>query len=165
MQENTRILRPAQAVDLPILVHLLGVLFGIEKDFSAEPAKQQRGLELLMADNRAVVMVAEEQGQVRGLCTAQILISTAEGGPAVVVEDLVVLPDWQGRGIGRNLLAAVKVWAVDRGVRRLQLLADRNNSPALAFYKQMGWTGTELICLRTFVTEDCNDSSDSFKFD
>jgi GNAT superfamily N-acetyltransferase len=155
--EPTRIFRPAQAADLPVLVELLGILFGIEKDFSVDPAKQQRGLELLMADSRALVMVAEEEGQVRGLCTAQLLISTAEGGPAALVEDLVVLPAWQGRGLGRNLLAAVETWALGCGAHRLQLLADRNNSPALAFYKTLSWTGTELICLRKFVNEEEHD--------
>ena len=38
--------------------------------------------------------------------------------------------------------------AASKKVSRLQLLADRNNSPALTFYDKAGWQMTELICLR-----------------
>ncbi len=32
--------------------------------------------------------------------------------------------------------------------KRLQLLADWENGPALRFYERMGWRGTQLVCLR-----------------
>jgi hypothetical protein len=33
-------------------------------------------------------------------------------------------------------------------MKRLQLLADAENEPALAFYGKSGWKRTQLICLR-----------------
>jgi ribosomal protein S18 acetylase RimI-like enzyme len=30
----------------------------------------------------------------------------------------------------------------------LQLLADKNNLPALNFYQKQGWQSTQLVCLR-----------------
>jgi len=92
-------------------------------------------------------MVAELDGQVVGMCTGQILVSTAEGGLAVVIEDLVVDEPHRGRGVGRSLLTEVEKWASAQGAKRLQLLADKNNSPALAFYNTMKWCSTQLICL------------------
>ena len=82
------------------------------------------------------------------MCTGQLVVSTAEGGPALLVEDVVVDANHRGRGVGRALLAALADWARGRGVRRLQLLADGTNGPALAFYDRLGWRATALVCRR-----------------
>ncbi|OLN30488.1 GCN5 family acetyltransferase [Desulfosporosinus metallidurans] len=92
-------------------------------------------------------MVAELNQQIVGMCTAQILVSTAEGGMVALIEDLVVEDAYRGQGIGKALLLSIESWAIARGVRRLQLLADRNNTLALDFYKKMNWKHTQLICL------------------
>ena len=38
------------------------------------------------------------------MCTVQTLISTAEGGPVGLVEDVIVRADYRGHGIGARLL-------------------------------------------------------------
>lgn len=144
-------IRPAAPADLDRLVVLLGELFGIEADFAIDAERQRRGLELLFAEPRACVMVAEAGGVVVGMASGQLTISTAEGSPALLVEDVMVERAWRGFGIGRELLAHLGRWASAHGIRRLQLLADRNNSAGLAFYRKLGWATTELICLRTKV--------------
>jgi GNAT superfamily N-acetyltransferase len=82
------------------------------------------------------------------MASIQTLISTAEGGPVGLVEDVVVAKSWRGRGIGQNLLEALGDWARQHGLTRLQLLADRHNRNALDFYAKDGWQPTALICLR-----------------
>ena len=134
--------------DLERLVGLLDLLFTIEADFRPDPARQQQGLALLLDDERARVLVAERADGVVGMCTGQLVVSTAEGGPALLVEDVVVDANHRGRGVGRALLAALADWASSRGVRRLQLLADGTNGPALAFYDRLGWRATALVCRR-----------------
>lgn len=57
----------------------------------------------------------------------------------------------RGEGIGGMLVRAVERWAADRGVLRLQLLADRTNTPALQFYESRDCKSTRLICLRKKV--------------
>ncbi|MEY2669237.1 MAG: hypothetical protein RJA59_1875, partial [Pseudomonadota bacterium] len=74
--------------------------------------------------------------------------STAEGAASVWVEDMVVAAASRRLGVGRRLLRAVEEWGATRGATRLQLLADRENRSALAFYASLGWTGTQLVCLR-----------------
>ena len=141
-------IRPARLADLDALVDLLGLLFSIEADFDFDPIRQRQGLLLMLDHNGAIVLVAEAKGEVIGMCSGQLTISTAEGGPALLVEDVVVALSWQGQGIGRTLMAALEQWAGNRKARRLQLLADGNNQGALEFYKKNGWQATELICLR-----------------
>ncbi|MFH1019285.1 MAG: GNAT family N-acetyltransferase [Pseudomonadota bacterium] len=142
------VIRPARPDDLEALVDLLRILFGIEADFDFDAARQRQGLVMLLVHEAAVLLVAEAEGQVIGMCSGQLTISTAEGGFALLVEDVVVAEPWQGRGVGRELLAALEQWAASRKVSRLQLLADRNNTAALEFYRKLGWQPTELICQR-----------------
>jgi GNAT superfamily N-acetyltransferase len=143
------VIRPARAGDIPVLCRLLERLFSIERDFVVDPVRQQRGLELLLEQGEAAgLFVAERDGVVIGMCSAQVLISTAEGGAVAVVEDVVVDEAWRGHRIGTRLLEAVEQWARGRGLRRLQLLADRTNEPALAFYARLEWQGTRMTALQ-----------------
>jgi ribosomal protein S18 acetylase RimI-like enzyme len=144
----TATIRPATPADIPAMVELLRLLFAIEADFTFCGDRQRRGLELLLAAPQARVMVAEVDGQTVAMATAQLTISTAEGGPALTIEDVVVDPPYRGRGLARSLLTELTAWGESHGAQRLQLLADRDNAPALAFYHRLGWKHTKLICLR-----------------
>ena len=145
------LIRSAQQQDVEQLVGLLHSLFTIEEDFSADTGKQRSGLELMLADARSQVLVAEADSQVVGLCTGQVVISTAEGGPAILVEDMVVAEGYRGQGIGRLLLGGLIDWARGQGATRMQLLADRNNQPALDYYRHLGWQQTALHCWRLYI--------------
>ena len=141
-------LRSAVAADMESLLDLLAVLFSIEQDFAPDREKQRCGLERLLDTPDAHVAVAEDAGQVVGMATLQVVISTVEGGPAGLIEDVVVSESHRGRGIGRALMEHLADWAVERGLTRLQLLADRDNGSALGFYRKLGWSMTRLIALR-----------------
>lgn len=142
-------IRRAKHSDLSGMIRLLKVLFSIETDFVFDEGIQLRGLEMMLEDNtNRCILVAELNQQIVGMCTAQILVSTAEGGIVALIEDMVVEDIWRGVGIGKDLLLSIESWAIERGVRRLQLLADRNNTRALEFYEKMEWKSTQMIGLR-----------------
>lgn len=141
-------IRTARTEDLNDLVGLLHMLFSIEKDFLFDVEKQKKGLSTLLDTEQAVVLVADAEGKAVGMCTGQIVVSTAEGGPSVLVEDVTVAKEFQGQGIGKKLMSEIESWARKRGATRLQLLADQHNTAAISFYEKIGWTGTNLICLR-----------------
>ena len=144
--------RRAGTPDLDRMVALLQALFTLEADFAVDGDKQRRGLQLLLEDERACLLVAEAESGVIGMCSGQLVISTAEGGPALLVEDVVIDESFQGRGVGRLLMDELQNWAATNNATRLQLLADRSNTPALDFYRRLGWQDTDLICLRTYVS-------------
>jgi len=142
-------IREASVSDMDSLVELLKDLFSIEKDFVFNESMQRRGLAMMLENQtERCIIVAETDGKVIGICSIQTLISTAEGGPVGLVEDVTVNPSYRGKGIGRMLLSSLEEWANKKGLKRLQLLADRNNAPALEFYEKMNWKKTQLICLR-----------------
>jgi ribosomal protein S18 acetylase RimI-like enzyme len=141
-------IRPAQLEDLAALSSLLEELFSIEEDFRFDEKKQRQGLEQMLDNQSGIVLAAEADGEVAGMCTGQLLVSTAEGGPSVLVEDVVVENPWRSRGVGKKLVQSVCQWAREQGATRIQLLADQTNLPALAFYEHLGWQRTQLVCLR-----------------
>ena len=151
------IVREARHEDMDALVELLGMLFSIEADFSVDAGRQCAGLELMLKPGQArLVLVAVSSGgmggdggaKVIGMATAQMLVSTAEGGPALLVEDVVVRPESRGRGVGRALVSRVEDWGKRLGATRLQLLTDKDNEAAFAFYGRCGFARTNLVCLR-----------------
>ena len=148
-QISNYIIRRANYPDIRSMIKLLRILFSLESDFEADELTQQSGLGMMLCDGTdRCIMVAEQNQQIVGMCSAQILVSTAEGGIVALVEDLVVEEAYRGEGIGKELLLSIESWAIARGAKRLQLLADRNNTLALEFYKTMNWKGTQLICLQ-----------------
>ena len=145
----TPIIREATQEDIVQMLPLLEQLFAIEEDFKFDPDTQSRGLGLMLdgCGKHKTVKLACLGSRVIGMCTAQTRISTAQGRICAVVEDLVVDKGHRGKGLGRQLLAAIEGWARARGIISLGLLADRDNQQGLAFYKNQAWEGTKLICL------------------
>lgn len=143
----------ANEADIPDLIELLGVLFSIEQDFTPDPEKQRRGLVALLASPNGHIAIARDpDARAVGMATAQLVISTAEGGPSAWIEDVVVREDWRGRGLGRALINAVLDWARARGAVRAQLLVDLDNAPALAFYDKLSWQPTRLGAMRFMLS-------------
>jgi GNAT superfamily N-acetyltransferase len=54
------------------------------------------------------------------------------------LEDLFVVPEWRGRGFGRQLFARVAAIAVERGCGRMEWSVLDWNAPAIGFYKSLG---------------------------
>lgn len=140
--------RLATPSDTPPLLDLLRQLFAIEHEFAFDPAVQARGLAMLIgAPDRAAVFCAEHQGRIGGMATAQLLVSTARGGPVATIEDVVVDAALRGTGLGRALLDAIEAWAREKGCLRLQLLADHENVAALDFYAAQNFGRTRMVWL------------------
>ena len=143
-------IRHAQPEDIPRMCDLLTDLFSIESDFVPDREKQSHGLIALIAEppGNALLLVAVQDGTVVGMATVQTLISTAAGGRVGFIEDVIVDQKLRDLGVGTLLLEEIVVWSRRAGFKRLQLLADRDNKPALDFYSSRGLTQTRLICLR-----------------
>lgn len=139
----------ATAADLEAMADLLAELFALESDFSPERDKQLRGLRLIL-DNPQLgrLFVLRAGDQVAGMANALLTISTAEGCPVLLLEDVIVKTAWRGRQLGRQLVAHVFDWARAAGITRVTLLADRDNAPALAFYERVGFTPSAMCVLR-----------------
>ena len=136
--------------DVSELIRLLAVLFSIEHDFSPDTQRQRKGLEqMIEPSTRHRVMVARTHDRIVGMATAQMVISTAQGGYSAWVEDVIVDRAYRRIGIGSALIDALTLWAKASGATRMQLLCETTNHRALHFYDTNGWETTGLTCLRT----------------
>jgi len=139
----------ARADDLPQLVELLGVLFTQEHELEPDAAKQQRGLQMIVG-NPAIgsIYVAREGRRVLGSVSMLRTISTAEGGPAGMLEDFVVRPECRGKGVGARLLAYAIGCAKADGLLRLILLTDGDNVNAQRLYERAGFKRSGMLPMR-----------------
>lgn len=139
----------ATAADLPALADLLGELFRLESDFQPVRDKQLAGLRLIL-DQPALgrLFVLRVDGRVAGMANALITVSTAEGAPVLLLEDVIVAAEFRGGGHGRALVEHVVAWARGTGMARVTLLADKDNAAALAFYRRLGFDASAMVVLR-----------------
>ncbi|MCA9239013.1 MAG: GNAT family N-acetyltransferase, partial [Planctomycetales bacterium] len=78
-------------------------------------AATQRVIAMLAGNPTAVVLLAKLAGRPVGLAVCVESFSTFRAEPVLNLHDLVVAPDHQNRGIGRQLLEAVEQQARQRG--------------------------------------------------
>lgn len=139
----------ARGEDVDQLVDLLGLLFAQETEFAPDGQKQRRALREILADESlGRVYVAREAGRVVGMCSLLYTVSTAEGGKAAWLEDLVVRPDSRGRGTGRMLLEHAIGRARADGALRITLLSDVDNERAHALYRKLGFAHSPMRPMR-----------------
>jgi GNAT superfamily N-acetyltransferase len=140
----------AGAEDIDAMADLLYELFTLESDFKPQRAKQLTALRWILdhpAHGR--LFVARDGDQVVGMANALISISTAEGGPVLILEDVILAASHRGNGHGRHLVEHVLRWAKDEGMSRVTLLADKDNAAALAFYDRLGFEESAMVVRRS----------------
>ena len=139
----------ATAAELDVMADLLGELFALESDFAPQRDKQLAALAwLLEHPAHGRLFVLRDGDAVVGMANALISISTAEGGPVLVLEDVIIAAGHRGGGHGRRLVTHVLAWAAAAGMSRVTLLADRDNAAALRFYKTLGFEESAMVVRR-----------------
>jgi ribosomal protein S18 acetylase RimI-like enzyme len=148
-------IRYAAFKDIDAMVDLLTQLFSIEKDFVINRNAQRAGLELVLSDAaRSVICVAETDGGIAGMVTGQLVVSTAAGGFSVLLEDMFVKPDYRSQGVGVALIRALTEWGGSKGARRIQLVADKTNEGALAFYRKADFDISRMVGLYKKIADN-----------
>jgi GNAT superfamily N-acetyltransferase len=135
---NLRII-PARSDDVPIILRLIEALGEYER-LSHEIVATEDGLRTWLFGPRpaAEVVLAYVDDTVVGFALFFHNFSTFLGRPGLYLEDLFVIPEWRGRGIGKRLLVHLAALAVERGCGRMEWSVLDWNEPALRFYARMG---------------------------
>ena len=69
------------------------------------------------------------------------------GGPDAFVDDLYLVPEARGRGIGAIVLERLEAEALAMKLSALFLVVDPENSPALRLYRRRGFEGTHWLLM------------------
>lgn len=88
-----------------------------------------------------LVMVAEDDGEVVG-----VIVGTIDGTRAYFYR-LAVIPERQGSGIGRKLVEAIENRFRQRGVNRISIMVNQDNTKVLPFYKSLGYEMQKYVTL------------------
>ena len=137
---TTRV-RAATRADVPMIAELIRGLARFER-LEHEVVMTEDLLDAGLFGDRpyAEVVVAEDGAIALGFALFFYNFSTFLGRPGIYLEDLFVLPEHRGRGIGRTLLAHLARLAVERGCGRLEWSVLDWNSDAIRFYERLGAT-------------------------
>ena len=129
----------ATAGDVAILLRLITALADYEKLAGDVVATEERIHETLFGGApQAEAVIAYADGAPVGLAIWFHNYSTFLGRRGLYLEDLFVLPDWRGQGIGKKLLVHLAGIAVARGCGRMEWSVLDWNEPAIGFYTSLG---------------------------
>ena len=132
-------IRPANPADISLIMELVNQLAEYEKllsEVKATPALLQAAL--FCEDPRVFCEIAEHVGRPAGFALWYYSFSTFQGLHGIYLEDLIVLEQFRGKGVGRALLRALACRCVDEKLGRLEWSVQDWNIPSIAFYKSQG---------------------------
>lgn len=133
-------LRAAEPADAAAISALLGRLGAVEGTLQVPDMPVASRLEFLQrVEPRDCKLVAVAGSDVVGsaaLHSAGLSLRRAH----VRSLGIAIAPEWQGRGIGRRMLARLLDWADNwGGVLRVELHAHADNGKAMALYRSLGF--------------------------
>jgi GNAT superfamily N-acetyltransferase len=130
---------PASENDVGLILGLIRQLAAYEK-LAHEAVATEDDLRAALFGPRpaAEVVIAYAGDEPAGFALFFQSFSTFVGRPGLYLEDLFVLPEWRGRGLGRMLLAHLARIAVDRGYGRMEWSVLDWNELAIRVYRGVG---------------------------
>ncbi|MDX3773545.1 GNAT family N-acetyltransferase [Chromatiaceae bacterium AAb-1] len=132
-------LRLATEQDIPLILNFIKGLAEYEKLSDNVVATEQTLKQTLFGGQRyAEVIIAEYQQTAAGFALFFHNYSTFLAKPGIYLEDLFVLPEFRGKGLGKALLQHLAALAVERNCGRLEWSVLDWNQPAIDFYQSQG---------------------------
>jgi GNAT superfamily N-acetyltransferase len=133
------VIRAAAAADVPQILAFIRALAEYERAPDAVHATEEG----LLRDGFGPrpfweCLMAEHDGKPAGFALYFFNYSTWVGKPGIYLEDLFVMPELRGLGIGKALLKRVAAVAQEKGCERLQWAVLDWNTPAIDFYAAHG---------------------------
>lgn len=160
---NTSIIvRPGTVEDVPTIFNLIRGLAEYERLLDQCVGTEEALREHLFGPRPyGEVLIAEDAEVAAGFALFFHNYSTFLTQPGLYLEDLFVVPERRGRGLGRALLQRLAQIAIERGCGRLEWAVLDWNEPAIGFYKRLSarvmndWTTCRLDgeALRTLARE------------
>lgn len=138
----TALIRHADGGDAVLIDEMLAALAA---ETAAPGMKSSRAADLCAAMSamppQIFALVAEVPSGPAGLCLWLPYYSTWRGGLGVYVQDLYIVPEARGLGLGRRLLAAARASCPQACFIRLAVAS--GNAAGLQFYERLGFSRME----------------------
>ena len=132
-------IRNATRADASLILDFIHRLAEYEREASAVVATEQDLLrDGFGPDPKYRCVIAEWDGRPAGFAFFFYNYSTWRGRPGLYLEDLFVLPEMRGKGIGKALLQHLAEVAVKEECYGIRWMVLEWNEPALKFYESLG---------------------------
>ena len=139
MSAAAPVIRHATRDDAALILRFIEALAEYERLRDACVATEDAVRETLFGpDPAARVLIAELDGTPVGFALWCRNFSTFLSRPGIWLEDLFVVPEARGRGVGTALLSALARLAARRGWGRVEWSVLDWNTPSIDFYRALG---------------------------
>ena len=130
---------PAQVTDVPVILGMIKALAEYEQLTHEVTATEDDLRQSLFGPRPAGEVVLAYAGDAPiGFALFFHNFSTFLGRHGLYLEDLFVVPEWRGKGVGKQLLAHVASIAESRQCGRMEWAVLDWNESAIAFYRTHG---------------------------
>lgn len=131
--------RPARPEDVARIYELILELAVYERLRDRAVGNAELLHEHLFGEAKSVeALVAEDEGEIVGYALFFTTYSSFLTRPGLWLEDVFVLPQARGKGLGKALLREVARTAAERGMERLDWIVLHWNQPSIEFYRSLG---------------------------
>ena len=130
--------RYAERKDVALILQFIKELAEYEHMSDEVVANEELLEEWIFDKQKAEVIFALEGQKEVGFALFFYNFSTFLGRAGLYLEDLVVRPEYRGRGYGKGILKKLASIAVERGCGRLEWCCLDWNQPSIDFYLSLG---------------------------
>ena len=134
-------IRAGEKTDVHLIAELIRGLARFERlEDQVTLTEEKLDHSLFGARAYAETLIADDDGEPLGFALFFHNFSTFLGRPGLYLEDLFVLPEGRGKGVGRKLLERLAQIAVERDCGRVEWAVLAWNEDAIRFYERLGAT-------------------------
>ena len=120
----------------------LSLIITLYKELSDEPLefeKVKQSFNKIKNYPDCTIYVAEENGKMIGTFLLLILDTMAHGKPSAVIEDVAVVKEYQGKGIGKLMMKFAVEKCNEKGCYKAALSSQFKREAAHKFYESLGF--------------------------
>jgi len=101
----------------------------------------ESNIETILKNPNYHVAVACDENKVIGTAMGILCYDlVGECNPFMVVENVVVSPVYQGKGIGKSLMRSIEEFGIMNGASYVILVSESKRTDSLKFYESLGYT-------------------------
>lgn len=144
--------RRATPDDAPALLRMSRD-FHLEDGSPLDAAGEATITHVAQGEPLAPAYMLEHNGTTAGFFILTLGYSVENGGTDGFIDDIFLLPELRGQGLGRQAVALAIEAAKEVGIRALLLEVEAHNERAYSLYRKMGFADTQRRLLRQVIAD------------
>ena len=146
IEMNNILIRKARSSDLPAIGKLVGDLVNAMDDTECIDTRiALKTWEHLLKDARSHFLVAATKGTPVGFIHFTVRQTVLHRSPSAMIDELVVTKEYQGKGIGKQLVLATIEKCKQLGCCEVEVSTEKTNVKARNFYQKCGFNKREIL--------------------